>query len=287
MPLLYHLDHDFRFAPEQPLFGELRLIQIGRCYCSRDSIVPAHRHAGWFELTIVTEGAGSVVTNEVPVRVRRGDIYFSFPTDLHEIIPDPDDPIKYDFYSFTCVSPEWQAELDRITSDYAPADRRVFRSEQIQFLVRNAIAEFASTDAIARDELLTALFKQILVYLVREFRPTAAAEPFHEANEAEALCYRVMNYIDSHIYTLANLSELSDFTGYSYGYLSLLFKKTTNRTLSEYYHVHRLEAARLLIDENRLKLVDIAAALGYSSLYAFSKAFRNHYGISPRTYKNR
>ena len=33
-----------------------------------------------------------------------------------------------------------------------------------------------------------------------------------------------MNYIDTHIYTMKNLDELSEITDYSYGYLSVLFE---------------------------------------------------------------
>ena len=95
-----------------------------------------------------------------------------------------------------------------------------------------------------------------------------------------------MNYIDTHIYSLKNLEDLADITDYSYGYLSALFKKTTSNTLSNYYHEKKLDAARLLILENKYKIIEIAEMLNYTSVYSFSKAFSNRYGVSPRNYKS-
>ena len=42
-----------------------------------------------------------------------------------------------------------------------------------------------------------------------------------------------------------------------------------------------------LLEENRLTVTKIAEMLNYASVYAFSKAFRKHYGLSPRAYENR
>ena len=46
-----------------------------------------------------------------------------------------------------------------------------------------------------------------------------------------------------------------------------------------------MNAARVMILENRLRLSEIAEVLGYSSAYALSKAFRAGTGVSPREYR--
>ena len=91
--------------------------------------------------------------------------------------------------------------------------------------------------------------------------------------------------MDTHIYSLKSLKELEDFADYSYGYLSALFKRTTGNSLSDYYRERKLEAARILITENRIKATEISEMLGYSSVYAFSKAFTKRFGLSPRDYR--
>ena len=43
----------------------------------------------------------------------------------------------------------------------------------------------------------------------------------------------------------------------------------------------------VLRDIRQFKYMEIAEMLNYASVYAFSKAFTNRYGVSPRNYKNR
>jgi AraC-like DNA-binding protein len=81
------------------------------------------------------------------------------------------------------------------------------------------------------------------------------------------------------------LEELSEATNYNYSYLSSLFRKTTSGTLADYYRRRRLETARLLIAGGEQNMTEIAALLHYSSIYTFSRAFKDEYGTSPTQYK--
>lgn len=58
----------------------------------------------------------------------------------------------------------------------------------------------------------------------------------------------------------------------------------TGITISDYYNERRFESARLMIRENRLKVSEISNLLGYNSVYAFSKAFKDKFGTSPKNY---
>ena len=89
------------------------------------------------------------------------------------------------------------------------------------------------------------------------------------------------------IYTLKNLEHLAEVFNYNYSYLSALFNKITSRTLFEYYQNRRMEAARLLIDEGVFSITQISEMLGYSSIYAFSRAFKLYYGHPPKTYSKK
>ena len=103
-------------------------------------------------------------------------------------------------------------------------------------------------------------------------------------SEPETFCYQIMHYIDTHIYTLRNLEEVAEYMKYNYSYLSAQFKKTTGSTLSTYHQQKRLATAEGLMQNSALTITQIAEKLNYSSLYAFSRAFKTAYGISPREY---
>lgn len=280
----YHLNKNYF---EKPLvLGEVVLYQAGRLYCNSSMVVPLHIHGDYFELTIVTDGKGVITTNNIPVEVQKGDIYLSLPCESHEIVSDKDEPLKYDFFAFLCVQREMLEEFQNIAENYYTPNNRVFHSERIRSLVSTAVAELDGNKKYSK-ELLESVFREIIIYVIRGFSKIKPEKRRENATAAEVLCYKLMNYIDTHIYSLKNLVELSDFTDYSYGYLSSVFKRTTGNSLAVYYRERRLEAARILITENRLKITEISEMLGYSSVYSFSKAFSKRYGVSPREYRQK
>ena len=83
------------------------------------------------------------------------------------------------------------------------------------------------------------------------------------------------------------INELSEVVGLSYGYLSTIFKNTTHSSLSEYYRAKKLDSARFLLQEQKFTIPEISELLNYTSVYAFSKAFKNYYGLSPKNFQLR
>lgn len=274
----YHLDKAFFSAPLP--FRNVDLIQIGRLHCGSHTLVETHIHRDWYELTVVTDGRGTVFTNGQGTQVEQGDIYLSYPGDAHGLATDPGHPLRYDFFAFFPKNEHLAHALEQIAEERRGSNRRLFRDERIGYLVGCAIAEFCEPEADR--ELLDSVFHQITTYLIRDAaRLTSEKKNVRETPE-KALCFRVMNYIDTHLYVMSGLRELSELTGYHYSYLSSVFRKTTGATLANYYHGKKLSAARLLLQEGRLSISAVADTLGYSSVYAFSKAYHRRFGHAPK-----
>lgn len=279
----YHLSKTF--MPEHLDFEGIRLVQIGRMYCTARTVIVPHNHIDWFELTAVTDGKGVVSTNGVDIPVQKGDIYLSFPCDNHAIRPEESEPLRFDFFSFETQLPAYAGELERIMSTYLAADRRVFSDRRIMTAIASLTAEFQESGALAH-EMIGALLREIVVLIIRSFSAQIPPLPT-ELSDGKVLCYRLMNYIDTHIYSMKSLRELSTLTSYNYSYLSTLFREHTSRTLSDYYHEKRMETAKALLAEEGMTVSRVAELLNYSSVYAFSKAFRSKFGYSAREMRNR
>ena len=274
----YHVDKHYVSNPLP--FGGVRLVQLGRRYCEATEIISAHPHLNWFELTIIHNGRGTVSTNGKDVPVSAGDIYLSFPCDIHEIRADRDSKLEYDFFAFSPIDEELKTALKSLVRDYWDEKKRVFQDQKISALVEHAISEFIPEEQPDSKTVLTNIFHLILVYLIRDF---SDIQP-HSANvsEAEILCFQVMHYIDTHVYSLYRLEDLAPKFNYNYGYLSGLFKRTTGKTISEYYSHRKMETAKALVLEKKKSIGEIAEMLGYN-LYSFSKAFKRAYGTSPKS----
>ena len=279
----YHIERNFLLDPL--VLGDISLYQVGRMYCTEKTLVEKHVQCELFELTIITGGKGIVRTNDVPTAVSQGDIYLSFPGDFHEIESDKESPMKFDFISFNTTMEELHDKLKMIENDFIFPTCRVIQDNRISVLCKNALAEVSNKEFLSEEMLRSTLF-QLIVYLIRDFSATKAnVQP--NTSDAELLCLKLMNYIDTHIYTLKNLEHLAEVFNYNYSYLSALFNKITSRTLFEYYQNRRMEAARLLIDEGVFSITQISEMLGYSSIYAFSRAFKLYYGHPPKTYSKK
>lgn len=276
----YHIDYHYLDAPFY--FGNTLFVQLGRLWFSPSGRIGKHAHGSLYELTVVTDGRGTVYTNDVPTEVSKGDIYLSYPGDFHEIRSSENEPMKYDFFAFNTKNEKLSEELKGISSLYG-YDNRVFHDSGVSTAVSNAIAEYNSKQDY-REEILSLIFEQIIYYTVRNFHAEKSVLQSKYTVSADELCYQIMHYIDVNIYDIENLSELSEIFSYNYSYLSDVFKRTTGNTLTLYYQTRRLDTAALLLAEKRLRINQISEMLRYSSLYSFSKAFKAKFGVSPKNY---
>ena len=261
------------------IFGDVSLLQIGRRYCDEDEIIYPHTHQDYFELTIVTGGEGTVYSNGESFFVKSGDCHLSIPCDIHEIRANKNSKLEYDYFSFKLAIGELRTELGKISRKLFGQNSRVFTDPKIANLIANAISEFSSEKPYS-NEILQNIFNQITIYLIRDFNDVE--HQTSKFSENEILCYQIMNYIDTHIYSIQNLESIAPRFNYNYSYLSNLFKKTTGKKLSDYFQSRKLETAKVLILEKKYKVSEIASMLGYSSPFSFSKAFKQKYGFSPK-----
>lgn len=268
---------------EKPVFyDKIMLFQLGRMHCKGATVVEEHIHRTWFELTVVTDGSGDIITNGSIIPIKKGQIYLSFPADIHSIISSETSPMKFNFFSFYSEDAEIKQHFEKIIQDHISPDMRIISDDKIEYLVNNAIAEINSENEFSNN-ILFSIFNQIIWYLIRDFSKEQPQNSKLHINYYNELCYRLMNYIDTHLFTMESLYDLAKAFGYNYSYLSNVFSNHTNDTLNNYYQERRLKAAEILVRDG-LSVTEIAEILNYSSIYTFSRAFKNKYGLSPLKY---
>lgn len=280
----YHISHDHVKDPLR--FGDLLLFQIGRTHCEENTVIDKHAHLNLFELTVATDGAGSIFTNGTTVPIKGGDIFLSFPGDIHGITSHEEAPLKYDFCAFYPLDRDLINELEELMRNHTDTHQRLLRDERIAFLLGNALAEINQPGKFS-EKLLESILTQIILYVIEGFRSLPDPAARKSVGAREELCYRMMNYVDTHIYSIVSLGELAEVFSYNYSYLSDLFHKVTKDSLKNYYQKRRLEVAKRLIQENHLSISQIAELLHYSSIYTFSRAFKEKYGKAPVHFKTR
>lgn len=95
----------------------------------------------------------------------------------------------------------------------------------------------------------------------------------------------VKEYIDQHYFEDIKISMFTEKYYLSREYLMKLFKGQYGYGIHEYVQRVRMEHAVSLLQDEEMKIQDIAEMLGYKDKNYFSKAFRNYYSVSPSGYR--
>src|ERR1700690_4240800 len=81
----------------------------------------------------------------------------------------------------------------------------------------------------------------------------------------QASLRRVKEYMEAHLQDNVSLDELARETHYSRGHFLRMFRAATGKTPHQYLTGRRIERAkRILCDEQKTPLIDIAAPWGFS-----------------------
>jgi AraC-like DNA-binding protein len=93
-----------------------------------------------------------------------------------------------------------------------------------------------------------------------------------------------LNYINAHLSEPLTVEILAGQVNLSSSAFSRRFRELTRRSPYQFVKETRLERARELLLERRLRVSDVSVAVGYASMSHFTKEFRARFGTTPREY---
>jgi two-component system response regulator YesN len=93
-------------------------------------------------------------------------------------------------------------------------------------------------------------------------------------------------YISTHYSESFTLSDLADYVELNASYFSNLFKNETGVNFSEYVMNVRMDKAKELLKDPKIKIYEIGNLVGYEDAVSFGRAFKKKWGISPKEYRN-
>lgn len=95
----------------------------------------------------------------------------------------------------------------------------------------------------------------------------------------------VLNYVDFHYQEELTLSWFAEKYSVSKNYLSSLFHKETDLTLTDYVNSTRVRHSLLLLNTTSLSIQDIAEKCGFSDANYYTRSFKKYQGITPSKYR--
>lgn len=124
--------------------------------------------------------------------------------------------------------------------------------------------------------------------VVSRMRDAFAAQGFEPENakkSGEKAIDVALQYIKEHYREDISLEKVASVVFLNPAYFSQLFKQKTGLGYKEYVTSLRLEQAKLLLLNTRLKLTEIAECIGYQDMRHFTQMFRRRYQLTPTEYR--
>lgn len=98
------------------------------------------------------------------------------------------------------------------------------------------------------------------------------------------LVAEVEKYVEGNLNTRLTLKDIAEYFAFSPNYLGHIFKEETGENFSDFLIRKRLEKARMLLSDHRLKVYEVADLLGYTNYNYFSRRFKEYFKVTPSEY---
>lgn len=133
---------------------------------------------------------------------------------------------------------------------------------------------------VRASDILECLNKLADKYLVRE------KEEINKSLEEESGFVReAKNYIEEHYYENLSIKEVAEKIGISSGYLSTMFNQKLGLGFAEYLNGLKVEHACVYLEQNYLKVYEIAYKVGFRDEKYFTKVLKKIKGMTPKDYR--
>ncbi len=111
--------------------------------------------------------------------------------------------------------------------------------------------------------------------------------PHAENEETRAYCRRAMDYIETHLNSKLSRASIAAALDISADHLGRVFHGGMGTTVMRYVTARRVEAAKLMLQEGRENVHEVAGLVGFANTTGFCAAFKRQTGHSPMEYRRK
>lgn len=252
---------------------------------------PEHTH-DYVEIVYMCRGKTTHIVNDTRIVLSEGELLLMGQNTRQEILPAGEGDIAVNFI----VQPEFfGGTLDFLGSEETPLRDFIVRClcgdnpsgylhfkvadvKPVQNLVENLLWTLIS-DTPNRRSINQLTMGLLFVQLLNH------TDKLTIGNKEQDTIVWVLRYIEEH-FADGSLTEIADILHYDVTWLCREIKRRTGKTYTQLLQEKRLSQATWLLRNTNQKVADIGISVGYENLSYFHKIFAQHFGISPKAYRD-
>ncbi len=94
-----------------------------------------------------------------------------------------------------------------------------------------------------------------------------------------------LSFIETNYSEHITVAEAAEMSNYSESYFSKIFRQHTGSSFTQYLKNYRLERAAEKLRTTNTHISEIAFSVGFNNLSYFTRAFKENYGMSPKSFQ--
>lgn len=260
-----------------------------------DFAYAGEQHPGW-EFVYVEQGNIEVRAGSDTYILKSGEMVCHQPMEFHCLRPSQG-PAAAIILCFTCHSPKinWfrnkiltlSSRQKQYLNDIAVTAEKLLEPKLPLDIVRDGAMDRAAAGTVAQEQIIKNTLELLALSLLssESTERRERVERYEQYQHRRNLALDIQTYLQENLHRTVRLNDLSSRFSYSLSSIRRIFKEETGCSIMAYLTDLRMEQAKTLLQDRSLSVEAVAAAVGYSSVYHFSGAFKNHTGKSPTTFR--
>ena len=224
----------------------------------------------------VTKGNGSLIIGNQRFEISAGDAFLIPAEQISYYEASASSPWSYFWAGFTGVRAS-QYVLQLIE---ALPEHYVLRGLDIQKYAA-AIDKAAELKGTSAANYFTAelVLYELFFYLASELRE------LRRIDYSPSLAAKIKFYLDTHYMEILRMDKLAAYFDIHPNHLSRIFREAYGIAPKQYLQDLKLEKSAQMLQTTDVPVSLIAESIGFEDQHAFSRAFKNHWGVSPTEYR--
>jgi len=226
------------------------------------------------EITYADKGTIHCVVEGVGTRLSQGDMLITGPNQWHMLYAESDYPVGFITITFSIQCPF----LDLLIN------RKFSLDSDTTLLLKKILQEYSTPDMFTNDMIISKLQLLLLTILRMKNPSMKKLQTSFSVHTESTIVKNAAEYIVANIYTKLSVDQVAKAMNVSSSHLSLLFKRHLQIPPGTYIRNAKLEESKSLIVKGEHNFSQIAKMLHYTSVYHFSKQFKQHFDATPTEY---